>query len=135
MVRGKQYGYFGDDDVSLPTFLCHSCIGTLPSSLCVLGQASPLSDLIIGYNQLTGSLDISTCVNLFFVDATVGQHAGCAPIHPPAALRLPFHLSSIDALCRITTFQAFFPARKHTIASTSCTWASTISAASLKECT
>ncbi len=53
------------------------CAGTLPSNLCEQGRKSPLIDLVIGGNQLTGLLNISTCGNLFFIDATVSVLSCC----------------------------------------------------------
>ena len=43
----------------------------MPQSLCKRGRASPLTNLLLANNQLTGSLNLSACLNLFQIDASV----------------------------------------------------------------
>ena len=42
----------------------------------MMGKNSPLIDLSISDNQLTGVLNISTCGNLFYIDASVSSKKG-----------------------------------------------------------
>lgn len=53
--------------------------GTVPSSLCNLGYNSPLEDLLISGNQLTGNLDLGWCNNLVFIDAQRNKFSGDLP--------------------------------------------------------
>ncbi len=60
--------------IASPPPLCthtHTHTGTVPSSLCKLGLASPLLNLVLSSNSLTGSLNVSTCGSLYSVDVSV----------------------------------------------------------------
>ena len=59
-----------------PPFTQPPAPGTIPHDLCLPNFQSPLTDLFIGSNQLTGTLDLTFCRELILVDATVGR-AGC----------------------------------------------------------
>ncbi|GAX79286.1 hypothetical protein CEUSTIGMA_g6727.t1 [Chlamydomonas eustigma] len=50
--------------------------GTLPSELCKLGPNSPLNNLYLSRNLLTGTLNISTCGNLYFIDGATNYFSG-----------------------------------------------------------
>ena len=55
-----------------PTYLFSSIYpGTIPGSLCHRGRNSSIVFLFLGYNQLTGSLKVSQCGSLSFIDVTV----------------------------------------------------------------
>ena len=45
--------------------------GPMPRHWCPSVSGSPLSDLILGHNQLTGSLDLGRCNNLVYLDTAV----------------------------------------------------------------
>ena len=55
--------------------------GTLPLSLC--NSSNPLSDLLVNSNQLQGTIDVSSCVNLFYLDCSRNQFNGTV-MGPPA---------------------------------------------------
>lgn len=68
--------------------------GPVPGTLCALGDASPLMDLRISMNNLRGMLDLSGCVNLFTIDATVS---------PPLTVAAQFMIGAlILSLCKHT---------------------------------
>ena len=46
--------------------------GAMAPGLCQLGRNSSITDLVLNGNMLNGTLDVSKCVNLFFLDASVG---------------------------------------------------------------
>ena len=50
--------------------------GTVPRDICVPNVISPLSDLQLGSNILTGDLDLSHCVNLIALDAPFNNFSG-----------------------------------------------------------
>ena len=50
--------------------------GTIPSSLCHRGRDSSIVFLFLGYNQLSGSLKVSLCGSLSFIDVTVRRTMG-----------------------------------------------------------
>ena len=56
-----------------------SSLGTVPSSLCQLGYDSPLEDLLISGNLLTGNLNIGWCNNLVFIDGQKNFFSGDLP--------------------------------------------------------
>ena len=47
--------------------------GPVPPNLCQNGRSSSVVFLSLVSNQLTGSLDISQCGSLSYIDATVGR--------------------------------------------------------------
>ena len=47
----------------------YPCKGTVPGTLCNTNGTSPLSDLHISNNRLSGALDVSNCLRLVQVDA------------------------------------------------------------------
>ena len=70
--------------------------GVVAPGLCQLGRNSSITDLVIKGNILNGTLDVSKCVNLFFLDASVGTtHTHAPNLHawlrwpaiPPACIR------------------------------------------------
>ena len=52
--------------------------GPLSTNLCREGVYSALTDLLLSDNQLTGTLNLSYCSNLFIVDVSVSVRA-CHP--------------------------------------------------------
>ena len=48
-------------------------VGVLPSSICPEDGSSPLDNLRLGNNQLTGSVDITRCRKLFLLDLAVSN--------------------------------------------------------------
>ena len=61
----------------LPSFTLFHCLfssilpGTIPGNLCLHGRNSSLIFLFLGYNQLTGGLDVTECGSISFIDVTV----------------------------------------------------------------
>lgn len=53
--------------------------GPIPSDLCAEDGSSPLTDLFLGSNMLTGSLNISQCQNIILIDAANNQLSGSVP--------------------------------------------------------
>ncbi len=49
----------------------NSFYGRIPASLCQFGRASPLVNLYLHNNNLTGSLNISNCGSLTLIDVSV----------------------------------------------------------------
>ena len=54
--------------------------GAVTPGLCQLGRNSSITDLVLNGNMLNGTLDVSGCVNLFFLDASVGTSLVISPI-------------------------------------------------------
>ena len=50
--------------------------GTVPSDLCSPAAHSPLSDLFLDNNQLTGTLNVSSCLNLILLEASSNNLTG-----------------------------------------------------------
>lgn len=66
-------------DIGSRHMYLHHKTGTLPADLCANGYNSMLSDILISNNRLTGSLDVSTCYNLIFIDAGQNKFSGGVP--------------------------------------------------------
>ena len=73
--------------VHIHSFLCLPCIpkaldnisvpaGTVPSDLCSLEAHSPLSDIFLDNNMLTGTLNVSACLNLILLEASSNNLSG-----------------------------------------------------------
>ena len=54
----------------------HMLSGSVPPDICLGDGSSPLSDLFLSYNQLTGSLDVSDCLNLVLLDCGFNNMTG-----------------------------------------------------------
>lgn len=56
-------------------YMYASCAGRVPS-LCREGMPTPLTDLKLGSNLFTGSLDVSWCTSLVSLEAQVSIRGG-----------------------------------------------------------
>jgi hypothetical protein len=72
LIKKYEASLYSFDAIHYIHPVCHWILaGTLPSGLCKQGPNSPLNNLFIARNLLTGPLNISTCGNLYFMDCAV----------------------------------------------------------------
>ena len=74
---------------SPPTSL-PSIAGSVPSDICSPDGLSPLSDIFLDSNQLSGALDVSSCLNLILLDVSFNNISGT--LHTPRAFN---HLHTV----------------------------------------
>ena len=83
-------------------FSVNRLTGSLHLSLC--NKSSPLADLILISNQLTGLLNMSSCVNLIYLDVSKNQYNGTAIGPPPGDNNLHEVYLSDNQLSNVTDF-------------------------------